>query len=149
MSLQRISIVGDPVVDQELDNIIRNADFEEVITDLNIKNGNSLYIYDSDNNHSLRLYSDGSNINASFTSGNFNILDGTTVLIFDNNNSNFIDMYHDLTDGNIDTSAGDLKLSPAGVLRFGTHTGLGAEALSGYITVKDSAGNSRKLAVIS
>lgn len=37
----------------------------------------------------------------------------------------------------------------SGVLRFGTHTGLSTETLSGYITIKDFAGNIRKLAVIS
>lgn len=45
----------------------------------------------------------------------------------------------------------DMALSPkgAGVVRFGTHTALGAEVLSGYITIKDSGGTTRKLAVIS
>lgn len=36
-----------------------------------------------------------------------------------------------------------------GVLRFGTHSALAGETVTGYITVKDSAGNSRKLAVVS
>lgn len=35
------------------------------------------------------------------------------------------------------------------VVKFGTHTSLGAESLSGFITVKDAAGNTRKLAVVS
>lgn len=45
----------------------------------------------------------------------------------------------------------DLKLTPqgSGVVQFGSHTSIGAENLSGYITVKDAAGNSRKLAVVS
>lgn len=45
----------------------------------------------------------------------------------------------------------DLVLSPkgAGVLRFGARAVLGAEVLSGYITIKDSGGTLRKLAVIS
>lgn len=33
--------------------------------------------------------------------------------------------------------------------KFGTHTGLGAETVTGFITIKDAAGNSRKLAVVS
>lgn len=36
-----------------------------------------------------------------------------------------------------------------GDIRFGTHTGSADAAISGYITVFDAAGNSRKLAVIS
>jgi hypothetical protein len=36
-----------------------------------------------------------------------------------------------------------------GVLQFGTHSSIGAETVTGYITVKDLAGTSRKLAVVS
>ncbi len=45
----------------------------------------------------------------------------------------------------------DLRLSAkgTGVLRFGTYTALGAEVLAGYITIKDDAGNTRKVAVIA
>ena len=51
----------------------------------------------------------------------------------------------------IGTSAGDLLLSPGGgaVVSFGSHSALAAETVTGYITIKDAAGNSRKLAVIS
>lgn len=45
----------------------------------------------------------------------------------------------------------DLALTPAGtgVLKFGTHTALGGETVSGYITIKDAGGISRKVAVVS
>lgn len=45
----------------------------------------------------------------------------------------------------------DLILTPAGTgsVRFGTHSAIGAETLAGYITIKDSGGTSRKLAVVS
>lgn len=45
----------------------------------------------------------------------------------------------------------DLALTPAGtgVLKFGTHTAVGSETLSGYITIKDAGGTSRKVAVVS
>lgn len=45
----------------------------------------------------------------------------------------------------------DLALAPkgTGVVKFGTHSAVAGETVSGYITVKDSAGNVRKLAVIS
>jgi hypothetical protein len=50
------------------------------------------------------------------------------------------------TDSNI-----DLSLTPkgTGVLKYGTHSAIGAETVTGYITIKDSAGNTRKLAVVS
>ena len=45
----------------------------------------------------------------------------------------------------------DLSLTPAGTgnVRFGTHSAVGAETVTGFITIKDSGGTSRKLAVIS
>lgn len=45
----------------------------------------------------------------------------------------------------------DLQLTPkgSGAVRFGTHSALAAETVTGYITVKDAAGNTRKLAVVS
>lgn len=50
-------------------------------------------------------------------------------------------------------SAGHLKVTNGstgvGTLQFGVHSALGAETVTGYITVKDGAGNTRKLAVIS
>ena len=45
----------------------------------------------------------------------------------------------------------DVKLTPAGVgkVRFGTHSALAAETVTGYITIKDAGGTSRKIAVVS
>ena len=45
----------------------------------------------------------------------------------------------------------DLTLNPkgTGVVQYGTHTATADTAISGYITIKDSAGNTRKLAVIT
>jgi hypothetical protein len=45
----------------------------------------------------------------------------------------------------------DLSLTPAGTgnVRFGTHSAVGTELVTGFITIKDSGGTSRKLAVIS
>jgi hypothetical protein len=55
-----------------------------------------------------------------------------------------------LSVGGSDTNI-DLALTPKGTgnVRFGTHTGTADVAITGYIEVKDSAGNVRKLAVIS
>lgn len=36
-----------------------------------------------------------------------------------------------------------------GNVRFGTHSAIASETVTGYITIKDAAGNSRKLAVVS
>lgn len=45
----------------------------------------------------------------------------------------------------------DITLTPAGTgtLKFGTHSALAAETVTGYITIKDSGGTTRKLAVVS
>jgi hypothetical protein len=56
-----------------------------------------------------------------------------------------------VTFGAVGESNIDVLLSPAGtgVLRFGTHSSIVAETVTGYITIKDSAGTTRKLAVVS
>ena len=45
----------------------------------------------------------------------------------------------------------DLSLTPAGAgnVCFGTHSAVGVELVTGYITIKDAGGTTRKLAVIS
>jgi len=45
----------------------------------------------------------------------------------------------------------DLTLTPAGVglVRFGTHSAIGAETVQGFITIKDAGGTPRKLAVVA
>jgi hypothetical protein len=47
------------------------------------------------------------------------------------------------------SATGDLIITTADKVQFGTFTGLGAEILAGYITVKDHGGTTRKLAVIA
>lgn len=42
-----------------------------------------------------------------------------------------------------------LKIFGDGVLGFGTHTAIGAETVTGFITAKDNGGTTRKLAVVS
>lgn len=46
---------------------------------------------------------------------------------------------------------GDILLSPhgTGLVAFGAHTNIGAETVTGFLTAKDAAGNTRKLAVVS
>jgi hypothetical protein len=45
--------------------------------------------------------------------------------------------------------SGDLQFVAAANVRFGTFSALGVEILTGYITIKDEAGNLRKVAVIA
>lgn len=55
-----------------------------------------------------------------------------------------------LANGTSDTNI-DIRLTPVGtgVLRFGTHSAIAAETVTGYITIKDSGGTTRKIAVVS
>lgn len=48
---------------------------------------------------------------------------------------------------NLTTNSGLIKF--IGTMHFGTHTGLAAETVTGYITIKDAGGTDRKLAVVS
>jgi hypothetical protein len=45
--------------------------------------------------------------------------------------------------------AGGTGSVASGSVRFGTHSAIGAETITGYITIKDQAGNVRKIAVVS
>ena len=47
----------------------------------------------------------------------------------------------------VNTTAGDLMLAPAGKVAFGTYTAGAATDSTGYIEIKDAAGNLRKLMV--
>ena len=56
--------------------------------------------------------------------------------------------YHDGTNGNVVTSSGDLALLPnSGYVKFGTYAGKAAEVHTGFITIKDAGGTSRKVMV--
>ena len=56
---------------------------------------------------------------------------------------------HNQTDTLITSGVGDIFLNPAGLVKFGTHTALSGESVSGYITINDAGGTPRKLAVVS
>lgn len=78
-----------------------------------------------------------------------------TVFFFSNTdpdsaNDEWLSITHDVTDGVITTGSGDLKLAPAtDVVSFGTYAAISGETLQGYITIKDSSGNSRKVGVVA
>jgi len=63
----------------------------------------------------------------------------------------FLSLYEDGTDDIIEggTTNNDLYLKPdgSGVVKFGSYSGKGAEVFAGFITIKDSGGNSRKVMV--
>lgn len=65
----------------------------------------------------------------------------------------YLNFYEDGTDDIVEgmTANNDLYLKPngTGVLKFGTHAAITTETNSGFITIKDAAGNSRKLCVVS
>ncbi|MBL27904.1 MAG: hypothetical protein CMM50_10205 [Rhodospirillaceae bacterium] len=50
----------------------------------------------------------------------------------------------------VDTNI-DLLLTPkgSGLVRFGGHTAIGGESVTGYVTIRDAGGTTRKLAVVS
>jgi len=99
--------------------------------------------------------------NIKFSASGKGILDnnGNEQLLFTTTASavNYINITNAATGGAVEIAAAgddtdiDLKLSPkgSGYVQFGTHTALGAETLSGYITIKDSGGTLRKIGVIS
>jgi hypothetical protein len=66
-------------------------------------------------------------------------------------NSKYTDLKTDSSDNFIiqNTNTGDIFLNAGGKVKFGTLTALGAEVITGYITIKDAGGTSRKIAVIS
>jgi len=49
----------------------------------------------------------------------------------------------------INAASGDLMLLADSNVRFGTHSSLSGETVTGYITIKDEGGTTRKLAVVS
>jgi len=68
-----------------------------------------------------------------------------TILIFENTETDHTEFAHGL----VKTSAGDLFLDAVGNVKFGTHAAIGAETVTGSITIRDAAGTLRKLAVVS
>lgn len=66
----------------------------------------------------------------------------------DSDNTQYISISHDQTNGVIATGKGDLYLNPAGgEIKFGTYTAGAATDSTGYITIVDSGGTTRKLMV--
>ena len=58
------------------------------------------------------------------------------------------DIFSDGTDAEID-STGDIFLNATGNVKFGTYAAITTETLQGYITIKDAAGNIRKIGVVA
>jgi hypothetical protein len=101
----------------------------------------------------LGLYTTGGNAIALGTSGStpqMYVTDTTSAV-------NFAQITGSATGNAVTASAAgsdsniDFAITPKGTgnVRFGTHSAIAAETVTGYITIKDSAGNTRKLAVLS
>ena len=52
-------------------------------------------------------------------------------------------------DTNISFGNAKLKVEADGTVAFGVYSAIAAETVTGYLTVKDRNGNSRKLAIVS
>lgn len=115
--------------------------------------GPFISVQGSDSNPNITLQSKGT--------GNVVLMDGggntgVRLLRAVASGDTFLDVRRDV--GFVDLIAassvtnGDIRLTPkgTGLVRFGTHTAIGSTTYSidGYIEVKDSAGNIRKLAVL-
>lgn len=62
--------------------------------------------------------------------------------------NDYVNIYHDAIDGHVASASGDLILTAGGNIRFGTYTVDNYIYLTGYIPIKDEAGNTRWLAVV-
>jgi len=85
------------------------------------------------------------------TGGNLELIhgNGDAVTIHSHDTQNVMKFWYNGGIPTIETtlSNGDLQLLPngSGNIRFGTYAAKGAEAFDGFITIKDAAGNTRKL----
>jgi len=99
---------------------------------------------------SNRLYINNSDSAYPLIYGEF---DNDIVKFGDNDNEFFFKFSFDASDAVLETESTDnniyLKPNGSGVVKFGTYAALSGETVSGYITIKDAAGNTRKLAVVA
>lgn len=95
----------------------------------------------------FRFQSQNSGSNDEFRVGGVNSAPVNYLHAYGSNSGSGIGV---LAAGGTDTNI-DIRFTPkgTGVLSFGTHTGTADTAISGYITIKDSGGTTRKLAVIT
>jgi hypothetical protein len=103
-----------------------------------------IYANPTDVRSKIMLYG-GGGIDIIVTAGfNFNLYDGAV---------NPLRLSYNGTDMNITTPIADKNLAllttGTGLLKFGTYGAQGDTVTSGYITILDNAGNSRKLAIIA
>lgn len=79
------------------------------------------------------------------TNPNLTIINGTLTMA----NATTSKVLASVTGLELASTSGDVTLSAGGNVKFGTHSAVAAETVSGYITIKDAGGTLRKLAVIS
>lgn len=140
--------------------ITTNAGNINIPENVHVQNGGNLDVFDGTNTDYIRLDHDGSNAHLKTNAGSLIltpqgggssvwIYGGAEFGVYDSTNNDRTFLSHDGTDGTIGTDAGDLYINPNGIVKFGTHAAIGAETVTGYITIKDSGGTSRKIAVVS
>lgn len=69
---------------------------------------------------------------------------GTSAALIADNGSQASDIFLARDNGTV-----VFAIQDGGGVKFGTHTGIGAETVTGYITITDAGGTARKLAVVS
>lgn len=122
MPLHRTVIISEfPDIDQEFDNVFRNADFSFVREDINMSDQKALKFY-GNNTSDGQLGTKGISIRHNNTNLLFETIgsgsaieykDGISVFYYDSANSKYFKTNHDGTDGQMYVDQGDLVLNPA------------------------------------
>lgn len=102
---------------------------------------NNYGVYSAMTSGSNKWFIYGSGTAESYFNGHINMDDSKKLILGTGQDA---EIYYDGTDLVLDSA-----VVGSGVLRYGTYTTLGSETLAGYITIKDSGGTTRKLAVIA
>ena len=93
-------------------------------------------------NLSQNMYKDPSN-------GDSYIVTDKASQYLQQNGTHYFNVASSGTAGTAITWTSALIINNDGTLQYGTHTAIGAETVTGYITIKDAGGTTRKLAVVS
>lgn len=83
------------------------------------------------------------------TADKYLVNDEAALLLISNGQWDFYTATAAAADTNITWGNPKLSIEVDGTLAFGSHSAIGAETVTGFITIKDSGGVSRKLAVVS
>jgi len=125
------------------DNLILKANSTDATSYIDIR-GNKGIVYATTNYHNF--YIEGTRYARIYDSGDDAVIEGPV-----NSGDNLILKANSTdADSKIEIEGlGDIFLDANGAVKFGTYAAITTETLAGYITIKDAAGNSRKLAVVA